>query len=402
MLLFGFSSGLPLLATGGTLQAWMTEAGVSLKQIGLFALVGLPYTIKFLWSPIFDRYTLPFLGRRRGWLLVTQIAVTLALASFAYVNLNANPLLVAVCALAVTFASASQDIVLDAYRRDLLSDRELGLGASFFVNGYRIGMLVAGAVALWLADQPSWNWHEVYLFLAAVMLGTGIVTLLASEPPNSHGQPKTLKAAVIEPLVDFFSRRGALVILAFIVLYKLGDSMASALSTPFFLQLGFTKTDLAYVAKTFGLGATIVGGLLGGTLLLKITLPRALWWFGILQGIAVLSMVALVHLPQVWWWLAACIALDNITSGMGTAAFVAFMGSLCNRRFSATQYALLSSLMGVPRVLFGSTTGVIAEGLGWSGFFVFCTVAAIPGLLVLVWLARRGVFEPQQSSPAFG
>jgi PAT family beta-lactamase induction signal transducer AmpG len=378
----GVSSGIPLLVTGSTLQAWMTDEKVDLAVIGLFSLVGLPYTVKFLWAPVMDRYVPFFLGRRRGWMLISQISLMSAIGAFSLVKPAESPWIVAVLALLVSFFSASQDIVIDAYRRELLKDEELGLGSSLAVNGYRIGMLISGAFALFLADHISWN--SVYLLLAASLF-VGIITTILS--PNQKEQtvpPQSLREAVIVPFTDYFKRRGAFEILAFILLYKLGDVMANAMTTPFILKTGFTKTELAAIAKTFGVIATISGGLIGGILMIRWGLRRSLWIFGILQAVSTLLFSVLAYAGAYTSLLTVTVSFENLASGMGTSAFMAFMASLCNKRFTATQYALLSSLMGIPRVIVSSPTGFLAERLGWVHFFVVCALSAIPGLLFLL------------------
>lgn len=377
----GFSSGLPLLLTGSVLQAWMTEEQVDLATIGLFALVGLPYTLKFLWAPALDRFTPYLLGRRRGWLLVSQLCLMVAIAALGMAQPASSPLVVAGAALLLTFFSASQDIVIDAYRREALSDDEQGLGASLYVNGYRIGMLLASGGGLILADFVSFA--TVYLLMAS-FISIGIVTtLFAPEPPASPDQPKTLADAVIRPFVEFFSRQDAIMILLFILLYKAGDTMASHMSIPFYLELGFSKTEVGAVVKLFGFWATILGGLLGGILILKSGIYSALWQFGILQSISTLGFALLAYLGPSLPGLATVIALENLSAGMGTAAFIAFMASQTDKRFTATQYALLSSLMGIPRVLIAAPTGWLAEIAGWPLFFMLCAALAIPGLLIL-------------------
>jgi MFS transporter, PAT family, beta-lactamase induction signal transducer AmpG len=378
----GISSGIPLLVTGSTLQAWMTDEKVNLAVIGLFSLVGIPYTVKFLWSPFLDRYVPPFMGRRRGWMLISQILLMIAIGTFYLVKPAESPWTVAILAVFVTFFSASQDVVIDAYRRELLPDEELGLGASMSSNGYRIGMLISGAFALFLADRIQWNY--VYLLLAGA-LSIGMITAFLG--PNSDEQiipPKSLRESVIEPFTEYFKRRGAYEILAFVILYKIGDVMAANMTTPFILNIGFSKTDLAIIAKTFGIIALIVGGLAGGILIIRIGLFNALLIFGILQAVSTLFFSALVSVGAYYNILVATVTFENLTSGMGASAFIAFMATLCNKRFTATQYALLSSLMGIPRVIIASPTGFLAEKLGWVYFFVFCALAAIPGLVFLV------------------
>jgi PAT family beta-lactamase induction signal transducer AmpG len=393
-LLTGFSSGLPLLLTGSTLQAWLKDEHVDLAAIGLFALVGLPYTLKFFWSPILDRYVPPFLGRRRGWMLLTQLAVAAAIAALGLSNPAVSPAGVAVLALAVTLASASQDIVLDAYRREALEDAELGFGTSVFVSGYRLAMLTSGALALALADRVPWR--AVYFLMAGFMVvGVG-TALLCREPVIETPPPRTLRDAVVEPFLDFFRRRGAWLVLAFIVLYKIGDQMASAMTTPFVLELGFSKTELAAVVKVFGLVSMIVGGLVGGIVMLKVGIRRSLWAFGILQALSVLAFAALSQAGRIYGVLAGAVSLENFSFGMGASAYAAYMASQTNKRFTATQFALLSSLTGIPRVLAAAPTGFLAKGLGWTGYFVFCAAAAIPGLVLLLWVAPWGRSRPEE------
>ncbi len=386
-LLMGFSCGLPLLLTITVLQAWMQEVGVDIKVIGLFSLVGLPYTLKFLWAPVMDRFTLPFLGRRRGWLLLFQIILMLTIAGFGLTDPVADPYLVAGAAFLVTFFSASQDIVVDAYRREDLSDNELGLGSSLYVNGYRVGMLVAGSGGLIMADHMPFS--RVYLILAAVMLVGVLTTLFSREPEITSGTPADFKEAVIGPFIDYFSRPGAWLLLAFILFYKIGDQMATTMTMPFYLEIGFSKTEIGTVVKLFGFWATIGGGLLGGIILLRIGIMRSLWVFGLLQAVSTSGFVLLANVGASLPLLAGVIAFENFSGGMGTAAYVAYMASLTNKKFTATQYALLSSLMGIPRVLASAPTGFAVAALGWSSFFIFCTLAALPGLLLLAWIGRR-------------
>lgn len=384
--MMGFSCGVPLLLTISVLQAWMREEGVDLSVIGLFALVGLPYTLKFVWSPVMDRFTLPFLGRRRGWLLVMQVLLVIAIAGLGLTSPKDNPWLVAFAALLVTFFSASQDIVVDAYRREDLSDNELGLGSSLYVNGYRVGMLLAGSGGLILADHFSFQ--QVYLFLAA-SLAVGIVTTLACREPDIHeGTPKSFREAVIEPFIEYFSRDKALLILLFILMFKIGDQMASTMTVPFYLDIGFSKTEVGAVAKLFGFWATIIGGLMGGVLIIRIGIWRALLIFGILQGLSTAGFSLLAVIGNSIPWLAAVIAFENLSGGMGTAAYVAYMASITNKKFTATQYALLSSLMGVPRVLASAPTGFMVESFGWVLFFLLCALIAIPGIFMLRWIDR--------------
>lgn len=373
---------MPLLTTLDMLKAWLTDAGVSLTMIGVSSLLSLPYTLKFLWAPFFDRYVPPFLGRRRGWMVITQLCVAAAIAALGMCDPQLSPRLLAICALLVAFTSASQDIVLDAHRRDTLSDRELAIGGSFFVTGYRLGMLMSGAFALVLAD--SLPWRDVYLIVASCMAVGVITTLFAPEPELQAPPPRTIREAVIDPLRDYFTKDGALLILAFVLFYKFGDMMASTMTIPYYKAIGFEWKEVGSVAKIFGIVSMIVGGLIGGGVVYKIGIYRSLWIFGILQALGILGYPLLLLTGPNLAALATVITIENLSVGLATSAFVAFMGTLCNRRFSATQYALLTSLSGVPRTIFGSSTGAMAQLLGWFDFFVVCTALAIPGLILLM------------------
>ena len=384
-LLMGFACGLPLLLTITVLQAWMKEEGVDLTVIGMMSLVGLPYTVKFLWAPIMDRYTLPFLGRRRGWLLTAQIALIFSIAGLGVTHPGHNPWSVVFAAFFVTFFSASQDIVVDAYRREDFPDEELGLASSLYINGYRVGMLLASGGGLIMADHVSYP--VVYLIMAGCMLPGVFTTILAPEPVVTVDAPKTMKEAVVDPLREYFSRQGALWILAFILLYKIGDTMASAMTIPFYIDLGFSKTEIGAVVKLFGFWATVAGTLMGGVVMIRMGINRSLWVFGFLQALSTACFALLARAGHHISILTGVITFENLSSGMGTAAYVAFMASVTNKRFTATQYALLSSLMGVPRVLASAPTGYLAKGMGWEGFFISCTLIAIPGMLLLLKFA---------------
>ncbi|MEW6263862.1 MAG: AmpG family muropeptide MFS transporter [Thermodesulfobacteriota bacterium] len=393
----GFTCGLPLLLTITVLQAWMKEEKVDLSLIGLMALVGLPYTVKFLWSPFLDRFTPPFLGRRRGWLLIAQAGLVAAIIGLGLTDPAGAPFLTALAAVLVTFFSASQDIVVDAYRREDLADEELGLGSSFYVNGYRLGMLLASGGGLILADHFSFR--TVYFLMAAAQAAGLITTWLAPEPPAPQDAPRTLREAVFEPFLEFFARPGAWWILVFVLAYKLGDQMASAMTTPFYLDIGFSKTEIGAVVKLFGFWATVAGGFLGGLWMLKLGINRALWVFGLMQAAALLGFVALARIGPSVTALAVVIGLENLGIGLGTTAYVAFMASLTDKRFTATQYALLSSLMGVPRVLASAPTGVMAKHLGWEGYFIACALIALSGLPLLLKFAPWSGAKSGPSSP---
>ena len=378
----GFAGGLPLLLTMGILQAWMMEAGIGLTWIGMITLVQIPYTWKFLWAPFLDRFTPPFLGRRRGWLFTAQIALMASIAGLGFSDPVKNPWMMIMAAILVAFFSATQDIVIDAYRREDLPDEELGLGSSMYIYGYRLGMLLASGGGMILADHLSFP--RVYLIMSLCLLPGVVTTLLTPEPSVNVDLPRSMKEAMVNPLIDYFKRSGALWILAFILLYKIGDTMASAITTPFYLQIGFSKTEIGAVVKLFGTAATMTGALCGGLLLLKLGINRGLWIFGVLQALSTACFAILARIGYNISMLAGVIGFENLSSGMGTAAFVAFMASITNKKFTATQYALLTSLIGLPRALASSVTGLIAKNIGWEGFFIGCTLIAIPGMLLLL------------------
>lgn len=379
--LMGFGSGVPLLLTSRTLQAWMTDVGVDLKTVGVFALAGLPYTLKFFWAPVMDRYQILTFGRRKGWLLVSQVALVTALFALSAIDPKNQIGLVALLALIVSFFSASQDIVVDAYRREILPDNNLGLGSTYYIYGYRIAMWVSGAFALGLASFISWE--NVYQVMAAIMALSIAVTLFADEPSAAGQTPRTLKEAVFEPFKEFLSRPEALLLLSFILFYKMGDSIAGNMLTPFYLKMGYSKLEIAAIAKTFSVVSTLLGGFIGGLLILRMGILKCLYIFGVLQALSTLAFIALYYSTHNNWILGSVIAFEDLTSGMGTAAFVAFMASITDKRFTATQFALLSSLMGVPRSFIAAPAGLMAESMGWPMFFVTCALIALPGLLMI-------------------
>jgi PAT family beta-lactamase induction signal transducer AmpG len=385
----GFSSGLPLYLLLNLLPAWLRSEGVDLKTIGFFALIQLPYTWKFLWSPLIDRYALPLLGRRRGWMLVTQLLLLVSIPAFGLLRPQADIWAIVYLSTAVAFFSASQDIVLDAFRREILPDAELGLGTSIHVNAYRISSLIPGALALILADRMPWS--SVYTITALFMLPGIAMTLAVSEPLQSKSRPRTLREAVVEPFHEFVTRKGAgaaLLVLSFIFLYKLGDSMATALATPFYLDMGFSMTDIGVVAKNAGLWASVLGGLLGGLWMVKIGINRGLWIFGAVQLVSILGFawLAWVGRPD-RLLLAVVIGFEALGVGLGTAAFAAYIARATDPRYTATQFALFTSLAAVPRTLINATTGWIVERLGWFDFYLLCTALAIPGMALLLRVA---------------
>ena len=402
ILLMGFSSGLPLALTFGTLSFWLSEVGVSRTSIGLFALVGISYSVKFLWSPVIDRMPIPLLtarlGRRRGWALAIQPPLALAILALGLTDPRSDPGMTALVAVIVAFLSASQDIVIDAYRIELLRPEEQGAGAAATQWGYRFGMLVASARALYAASFGGWSF--AYGLMAGLML-VGMITVWFT--PEPHGIAKLerlpgdsplarvaawLKRAVLAPFTDMLSRRGALVILGFVILYKFGDALAGTMSNPLYVWLGFSKVEVANIGKVYGFLAGLAGLALGGVVVLRIGVFRALLVCGVLQMLA-----NLMYILQAWaghdlLTLAVTIGVENLTGAMGSTAFVAYLSGLCNLDFTATQYALLTSLAAIGRTTLSASGGALADAVGWSPFFVLATVACLPGLVLLVWIMR--------------
>jgi PAT family beta-lactamase induction signal transducer AmpG len=396
----GFSSGLPLYLLINLLPAWLRSEKVDLSSIALITLVQWPFTWKFLWSPLVDRYALPVLGRRRGWMLLTQLLLLGSIPLFGALSPQLDLWTIAYLAAVVAFFGATQDIVLDAYRRELLPDPELGLGTSVHVQAYRVSSLVPGALSLILADH--FPWQTVFTVTALFMLPGIANTLLIAEPALARPAPRTLTEAVVEPFHEFITRSGvsqALLILAFIFLYKLGDSMATALATPFYLDIGFSKSEIGLIAKNAGLWASVVGGLLGGLWMLKIGINRGLWLFGVVQVVSILGFawLAAAHEPD-RTRLAIVIAFEALGVGLGTAAFTAFIAKTTDPRYTATQFALLTGLASVPRWLVNATTGWIVEHTGWFAFFLLCTALALPGMALLLrvapWKERAPTSKP--------
>ena len=384
----GFASGLPLYLLISLVPAWLRTEGVGLKEIGFFSIIGLPYTWKFLWSPLLDRFQFPLLGLRRGWMLLTQIALLATIAGLGFLDPVEQIWTIAYCCAFIAFLSATQDIVLDAYRREILPDNELGLGNSIHVNAYRIAGLVPGSLSLILADLLPWE--TVFAITAAFMVfGIGL-TLSIAEPVKEVGKPLTLRLAVVEPFKEFFQRNGvrqACLVLAFMLLYKLGDSMATALATPFYLDMGFSNTQIGLVAKHAALWPMIIGGILGGILMLRIGINKALWLFGLVQIISILGFAVLARVGEGLWLLGLVIGFEYLGVGLGTAAFVSFIARSTHKAYTATQLALFTGLTAIPRTVANTTTGVIVETVGWENFFYICTVLAIPGMLLLLKVA---------------
>lgn len=402
LLFLGFSSGLPFYLTSKTpIQAWLTREGVSLTAIGAFSLVALPYSLKFFWSPLLDRYVPPFLGRRRGWLVLTQGALLLALATMALQKPEQGLQYLAISATIVAFLSASQDISVDAYRTDVLEEPERGAGASIFLLGYRIAVLITSSLTLYLAGFMPWQ--AVYLLMSLLMLVGLVSSIFAPEPILRDRPPASLYDAVTLPFIEFFQRNGswqAVFILLFIVIYKLGDSLLKNVATPFLLAKGlnFTEPELAF-PNALGIFAVIVGTLAGGALMTKIGINRSLWIFAIVQAVGNLAYFALAVVGKNYPLMVAAINIENFCAGLESSAFVAFLMSLCNPAFSATQYALLSSLQAFSRDILTAPAGAWAEATGWSLFFLLTALSALPGLVLLPFFAP---WNPQIAMPRPG
>lgn len=389
----GFASGMPLFVVLTLLGAYLRKEGVNLKEIGLFSLIMIPYTWKFVWSPLVDRYNLFHLGRRRSWMLISQIAVFFSIFLLGQFSPKTSLSVIAVVSVILSFASATQDIVIDAYRREILTDRELGLGTSLFITASRASSLVPGGLSLVIAQFLSWS--DVFFITAAFMLPVLVVTFFIKEPETINA-PRNLRQAIIEPFREFKDRRGLksmFLIILFVFCYKLGDSMATALATPFYIDLHYDLLTIGLVAKNAGLWSMLIGGILGGVIMLKTGINKALWYFGFGQLITILGFVILAHegigsdtAPSVFL-LAFVIIAECLGAGLGTSAFVAFLSAQTNKTYAATQFALLTSLSAVPRTFCNATTGYIVEFMGWENFFIFCTVLAIPGMLLLLKVA---------------
>ncbi|WP_407672131.1 AmpG family muropeptide MFS transporter [Noviherbaspirillum soli] len=384
----GFSSGLPLFILLSLMQAWLAKSGLNVKALGLFALVMFPYTWKFLWSPLMDRFSFGWLGRRRGWMALTQGLLFLGIGLLGMLDPLTQVPLIAAAASAIAFLSASQDIVIDAYRREILPDNEQGLGSAIHVNAYKVAGMVPGALSLILADLMAWQ--PVFWITAAFMLPGLLCTFVIAEPRVYGAPPKNMREAVVLPFREFIARGGwgnALAILGFIFLYKLGDSMATALATKFYIDLGFSMTQIGAVAKTTGFWASIAGGIIGGVWMVKLGINRALWIFGVVQAVAILGFAWLAYAGADLILLALVIGFEAFGVGLGTAAFVSYIATTTDPRYTATQYALFTSLAAVPRTFVNSAVGYIVAETGWFLFFILCFVLALPGMLMLPKIA---------------
>ncbi|MBA2663920.1 MAG: AmpG family muropeptide MFS transporter [Bradymonadaceae bacterium] len=396
LFLLGFSSGLPRLLVYGTLTFWLLDEGLSIAAVGLFAATSTPYSVKFVWAPVLDRLRLgllsAWLGQRRSWMLVTQLGLVGAIAALAMSDPAAQPVHTALLAILVAFFSASQDVVVDAYRVELLEPQEQGAGAASAVFGYRIAMLAAGAGALYFATW-SGDWHQTYLLMAALMAVGLMTTLLCAEPKRPPRAPSTLVQsfddAVLGPFRNLTARTGWLQVLVFVALFKVGEALAAAMLNPFLVELSFSKVEIANIAKTYGLVASIVGFLVGGAIVRGVGVIWGLWLGGVLQMASNLVFVYQAHAGYDLWALTATIGVENLTGGIGTAAFVAYLSALCDRHYTATQYALFTALAGLATTLLSGVSGVLAVSMGWPTYFVFTAVAALPGLFMLHVITSR-------------
>jgi PAT family beta-lactamase induction signal transducer AmpG len=388
MFTLGFASGFPFYIVRDVLKLWLTDANIDLGTIGLFSAVALPYTWKFVWSPVMDGVTPPFLGRRRAWMLMTQIGLLILIAAMGQLDPTKSLKMMAVVAFCIAIFSASQDIVLDAFRREYLTDEELGLGTGIWMNAWRFGMFASTGTAFLLSD--SIGYPNVHLVLS-LMMGIGIITtLIVSEPDTGVAAPQTLQEAVIEPFREFFSRGGAWWVLIFILLYKIGDNMAGAMNIPFILKMGFTKQEYFVIVKGIGMFALFGGAFLGGIVMIRLGIANSLWVFGILQAISTACFALLVVVGKNHVLLTGIVTFEFLATGLGQAAYASYMAVQTNKRFTATQYAMMTSLMAIPGTVAAAITGYMAEYLGWSGFYIVCALVALPGMLLLIRIAPWG------------
>ncbi|MFC1818500.1 AmpG family muropeptide MFS transporter [Thermodesulfobacteriota bacterium] len=388
MFTLGFASGFPFYIVRDVLKLWLTDANIDLGTIGLFSAVALPYTWKFVWSPVMDGVTPPFLGRRRAWMLMTQTGLLILIAAMGQLDPTKSLKMMAVVAFCIAIFSASQDIVLDAFRREYLTDEELGFGTGIWMNAWRFGMFASTGTAFLLSD--SIGYPNVHLVLS-LMMGIGIITtLIVSEPDTGVAAPQTLQEAVIEPFREFFSRGGAWWVLIFILLYKIGDNMAGAMNIPFILKMGFTKQEYFVIVKGIGMFALFGGAFLGGIVMIRLGIANSLWVFGILQAISTACFALLVVVGKNHVLLTGIVTFEFLATGLGQAAYASYMAVQTNKRFTATQYAMMTSLMAIPGTVAAAITGYMAEYLGWSGFYIVCALVALPGMLLLIRIAPWG------------
>ncbi len=398
----GFSSGLPFLLTGSTLKIWLARENVDISTIGYFSWVGMSYSLKFIWSPLLDRFTLFKVGRRRSWMMLTQVMVMALIFVLGSLDPKVNLSMVAIVSILIAFFSATQDIAIDAYRRELLSDEELGLGSSLNIYGYRIAMLLSGGLGIGLvgSDLLNISWNQLY-YVMALFMGIGFITTMLSPEPKIEGSaPKTLMAAVIDPFSDFLKRKDAWFILFFVLLFKLGDALGGAMLNPFYVQAGFSNADIGLIAKTFGLASSLVGFFLGGIAIYYMGIYRCLWIFGILQALSTASFALITHTGPQNWALATVVIFEDVSTAMASAAFVAYIAAICNKKYTATQYAILSSVATLGRNFFSGFSGDLVKHVGWAPFFYVCAAIAIPGLIMLAMLNSKESKQQAASTEA--
>ncbi len=398
VLLMGFSSGLPLLLVGGTLKTWLAREQVDISTIGYFSWVGMAYSLKFLWAPFVDRYRLFFFGRRRSWILLTQILIGLNLFQLSTLSPTSGLTMMAVMAVIIAFLSATQDIAIDAYRREILEDEEMGLGSTLTQYGYRLSMLLTGGLGIGLVGTEGINltWNQLYISMAVIMLACTLVTWFAPEPKEGDNRPKTLKSAVIDPFKEFFTREKAGVILCFVFLFKLGDALSGSMLNPYYVEMGYSNLDIGFIAKTVGLISVLSGLLIGGLIIFKLGILRSLWLFGILQALSTAGFSIIVFTGAVKWALALVVIFEDISAGMGSAAFIAYLSTITNKKFTGTQFALLSALATLGRNFFSGFSGDMVKALGWAPFFWACALIAIPGLIML-WVLQKDIESPARA-----
>lgn len=391
LFLLGFSSGLPLLLVGGTLKLWLARENVDLSTIGYFSWVGMAYSLKFLWAPLLDRFSLVGDSRRRSWMMLSQIALAAGFFWMGTLSPRTGLMEMATLAVVIAFFSATQDIAIDAYRREICRDEELGLGATVGIYGYRVAMLVSGGVGVGLVGDGSWQvgWGGLYWIMAVCMLFGFVVTLLSPEPElGKNDKPKSLMEATVQPFLEFLKRDGAVYVLLFVFLFKLGDALGGAMLNPFYAQMGFSNEDIGLIAKTVGLSSSLVGLLLGGLIIMRLGIYPSLWIFGVLQALSTAGFALITFTGPQNWALALTVVFEDVSAGMGNAAFVAFIASVCNRRYTATQFAILSSIATLGRNFFSGFSGNMVNALGWANFFYLCAVIAVPGLLMLFMMRK--------------
>lgn len=391
VLLMGFSSGLPMLLTGGTLKTWLAREEIDISTIGFFSLVTMAYSLKFFWAPVVDRYKLFFFGRRRSWILFTQVLVAGGLFCLSTLDPKNSLTMMAIVSTLIAFFSATQDIAIDAYRREILEDEEMGLGSTLTQYGYRGAMLLTGGVGVGMVGYGDFNftWNQLYILMGVIMAVMTLVTVWAPEPKSSVHAPSSLRSAIIDPFKDFFSRDRAILILCFVFLFKLGDAMSASMLNPFYVQMGYTNAEIGVIAKTVGLVALLSGLLVGGLIIFKLGILKSLWIFGFLQAFSTAGFSIITFVGPQEWALALAVIFEDISSGMGSAAFIAYLSTITNKKFTGTQFALLSALATSGRNVFSAVAGIMVKDLGWAPFFWVCALMAIPGLIMLWFIQKK-------------